>query len=798
MDVVTHPGEPSNLFRVGWLFLVLLPAVALGQKPIRGRITDSTNGEPLQHATVYHAASGRGTTSSLDGFFQLFLAQPGDTLFFRYVGYETTVQVLSSDDFLRLLEIRLRPGTLMSEEIEVTATHDLRKDPGMSTYRIAPAQLEALPTFLGQRDILKSLHYLPGIQSGNEGTSGVYVRGGSSDQTLILLDGVPLYQAFHSAGFVSVFSSAILHSGSLYSGAFPARFGGRLSGILDLQLREGNKNKISGDVEAGVVSSELHLELPLKKINGAFLISGRKSNLVNSTQWIGLTNPALLPSTDFGDLLIKGSFSIKPQTKLSLTGFLSSDFLADEYKSSWVQTQTNPITYNEKSSYRVGWVNRFVNATVTTTFANGWYARFRSYAVSFRNESNEVLDVKKTQLGVTTPLYYTDASNSTGLSSFAGGLDVSKNVNENWLLEAGGVITNSRFITGNRSFYVSEEDSIDQQTNLSPSGPVSSLDSDVYISATQKKERFEAVYGFRFSTVSASGKTYFIPQPRFSMRYVVTEKVTAKASASVMMQGVHAAASANPGLTTEYWVPSSNGLRPQHGWIVAAGVVWVPSKNWDFSTEYYYRGMANVVEFKQGASFFLPDKTWYDQITQGTGQAHGIEFLIKKNSGKLRGSIAYTWSRSQRIFDDLNFGQPFLYKFDRTHNFSATSTYQVRKSVILSATYTLFSGYLLTLPDQLFYYSLRTPTQSRSASNETRYYPVRNNYRMPLYHRLDIAAVKNVQFRHVNARLRAGLYNAYSRENPVYALPGVRDGVPGMQMFNLFPVVPFVALGGSF
>ncbi len=729
---------------------------------ISGYITETGSGENLLGVSVYVPELKLGTTSNDYGFFSLTLPEGSHEVYISYIGYGTEIKKLElSKDTVWTVELTTSTESL--EEVIVTADEKVKesKVTQMSTVKINPSVIQDVPALLGEKDVLKTLQLLPGIQAGSEGSSGFFVRGGTPDQNLIVLDDAVVYNSNHLFGFFSVFNGDAIKSVEAFKGGFPARFGGRLSSVIKIDMKDGNKEKIAGKFNIGLISSSVLLEGPINKGKTSFIVSGRR------TYADILARPFIKAETDgegaggyyFADLNFKIHHIFSPKDKIYWSNYYGRDKFYGE---------TNEQNYEDK--VRLGWGN------ITSTLRwNHQYNNklFSNTSLIFSNYEFKVTgDFKETfQDGEVEESFF---RTSSGINDYTLKTDFDYFPNSKHSIKFGALATNHKF----KPQRILIKD--DFAGNVDATQELNSFEGAVYLEDDWKlTDKLRVSPGFRLSYFKQAVKQYINPEPRLALAYNYKPDLAFKASYTRMNQYIHLLSSSGIGLPTDLWVSSTDRVKPQTSQQFAIGVAKdFFDKDYSITVEGYYKTMDDVIAYKEGASFLaiedLEDgKTtnWEDNITSGQGWAYGGEILLRKQTGKLTGWLGYTIAWSERQFDELNLGKKFFDRYDRRHDISLVSIYKPHDRITLSATWVFATGNNYTLPNLQ---RLDTPdgfpiqNSSNFFDGATQQFSTqRNNFRGESSHRLDLG----VQF---HKKLKKGrertwgfsLYNSYARQNP--------------------------------
>lgn len=742
---------------------------------LSGYIRDSENGENLIGATVLDRTSLKGTVSNTFGFYSLTLPAGDVKLKVSFVGYQPREMDLDLTENLQLNFDLVSGSTL--DEVVITAEEDFELSPQMSTIDVPIEQIKSMPVLMGEADVLKSLQLLPGIQGGTEGSSGIYVRGGGPDQNLILLDGVPVYNASHLFGFFSVFNPDAINKVNVVKGGFPARYGGRLSSVIDISMKEGNNQKFSGEGSIGLIASKLTLEGPIgKNEKTSFIVSGRRTYIDL------LTRPIIKASTDgestggyfFYDFNAKINHRLSENDRLYLSFYNGKDkgFARSEYE----------YGLRSKEEFGLGWGNtisalRWNHVFSPKLFANltGTYSKykFRVFADYEEGEDREAIE------------YY------SGIDDFSLKFDMDYLPSPEHNIKFGLAATHHQFNPGILGYEATSEGV--QDTTIG-NGKTSAIELYGYVEDDiQFSPKLRSNAGLHYSTFFVNGAFYHSLQPRFSMRYLLSSSLSVKASYATMHQYIHLLTNGGLGLPTDLWVPATDKIRPQSSWQAALGLAKT-FQGFEVSTELYYKEIEGLIEYKEGASYFNLGSDWQDKVTSGNGTSYGAELLIQKKTGKLSGWLGYTLSWSNRQFDELNFGKKFPYKYDRRHDVSIVGSYKFSERFSLSSTWVYGTGSALSLP--ISTYASAPENQDNFdyyyESEQVEYYEGRNSFRMKAYHRLDIGLTWTKKKKWGERSWSLGAYNVYNRRNPFFIDEGHDNkGNKKLYQYSLFPALPY-------
>jgi hypothetical protein len=771
---------------------------SLEKYTISGYLKDSLTTESLIGATAYTSPGLSGTSTNAYGFYSLTLPAGEVNLTYSHVGY-TPKHVSFTLRKDTVINTGLS-GTVHLGEVEITAsrTDRIQEHTQMSAVRVPMIQLKAIPAFLGEVDILKALQLMPGIQSGGEGSSGLYVRGGGPDQNLILLDGVPVYNASHLFGFFSVFNTDAINNVELLKGGFPARYGGRISSVIDINMKEGNMQKFHGEGAVGIVSAKMTFEGPVWKDRTSFIVSARRTYIdLLAAPFIAKANQQeggldIRGGYYFYDMTAKINHRFSPKDRVYLSAYMGSDRfyvnmneeyefydLHDSYSGTTSSTANKSgLTWgNMTAAFR--WNHIFTNKLFGNTTLT--YSRYRMDIYMKRWETERVDRIAETK--------YYGVDYQSGITDWSGRLAFDYLPSPDHYIRFGSNLT----------YHIFNPGAIGAESELIPvrfgGDKIHSYEYSVYAEDDVRlTSRLKANIGIHWSAFNVRGGFYNMWQPRISARYLLTSELSAKVSYSRMAQYVHLLTNSNLGLPTDLWVPATDLLDPQTSGQVAAGLAHNFREAYELSIEGYYKTMDRVIEYKEGASVFDVHSKWEDKIIQGEGRSYGMEMFAQKKTGSFTGWVGYTLSWSDRQFEALNRGQRFNYKYDRRHDISIVMMKKFGKKIELSGTWVFGSGNCITVPVGIFDASNPFAVQSQYDMLQ---YGERNGYRMVPYHRLDLSISFVRQKRWGERRWVIGVFNAYNRKNPYYIDIEEKDRYAGRTIqyvqYSLFPVIPSVS-----
>lgn len=766
---------------------------------ISGYVTDAESGEALISASIYDTKSMKGAISNTYGFYSLTLPAGEVDLTFSFVGYKTITKKidLNSD---KSINFSGEISNILSEvKIIDKKNEDIINSTQMSINKLPITEIKKLPVLLGEVDIIKIIQLLPGVQSGSEGSSGLYVRGGAPDQNLILLDGVPVYNANHLFGFFSVFNADAVSSVSLVKGGYPARYGGRLSSVLDIKMKEGNQKKIKGEGAIGLIASKLTVEGPIVKDKTSFIISGRRTyiDILSLPLQKAVPNNTSTGGYYFYDLNAKINHKFSNKSRLYLSTYLGND---RAYLKSDEKYIDSGYEYEQKGKFNLQWGNitsalrwnyqlnnkLFSNTTLT-------YSKYKF------NVGEEFSESRSQNNNTTETLYSFDYI--SGIDDVAGNIDFDYIPNPYNSIKFGFGDIYHTFNPGINVLNSSTNDTTNIDTSFG-NNPIYAHELFAYIQDDVRLgARLKANIGIRYSGFYVKNTFYDSFEPRLSLRYLINEDLSIKASYTQMKQYILLLTNSGIGLPTDLWLPVTDKIKPMNATQYALGTAYKLKPDLEITIEGFYKEMFNLIEYKEGASFFDSNTDWQDKIEEGKGWAYGGEFLIEKKKGKVTGWIGYTLSWSLRQFDNISFGNIYPYRYDRRHDISIVLMYKINDKIDIGITWVYGTGNAVTLAVEKYpsFFDINDYGDNLTSYQTIEHYDDRNGYRMPAYHRLDVGINFNKDTKWGHSTWSFGLYNAYNRKNPFYLAFGYdNNNNRVLKQYSLFPIIPSIRYSFSF
>lgn len=784
-----------------WVVVMLATNVQAG-KIISGYLQDSTNGEKLIGAYIRVDETDLVTTSNNFGFFSIELNSDFESvrLLISHTGFEGKELKVRAADPMPLV-IQLDPiKVFRAAVVKDRKQEKVVNTSQMSAHNLSMADVKMMPKFFGETDIIKAIQLYPGIKGGPEGSSGLYVRGGGADQNLILLDGVPVYNASHLFGFFSVFNTDAISNVQVLKGGFPARYGGRLSSVLDIALKDGNMRKYNVEGSIGALASKLAIEGPIKKDKASFIICGRRTYvdfLTKPLMRLVTGDQSLNQGYYFSDLNAKVNWKINKTNRVYLSYYGGNDKFYNKMKPYSYLYDGSTIT--ESSENNTQWGNRILALRWNKSFSNSLFLNTQINYTQYKFQINNIYSTNS----VTDTGDY-EQYNKSGFQSSVRDITIKSEAEQQigkHFYRAGITSVLHRFEPGKSVIEYRETGQRSVDTSFG-SATVNSLETALYAEDDMNvSKKFKLNYGLHLNLYNYNKYFKASVQPRVAARYLIRKDLSVKASYSRMNQNIHLLTNNSLGLPNDLWVPATDKVKPMISNQVAMGIAKSFRRDVEFTFETYYKDMRNVIEYKEGASYLGYNSSWEEKVLAGKGTAYGFEFLLQKKAGNLTGWIGYTLSWSQRQINGINNDQKFFYKYDSRHDISFVLNYKENEKWDYGLVWVFRTGNAITMPVGNY------PGQSManynggfnpSASN-VYVYNGRNNFRFADYHRLDLSVTRHYKKSWGMIDLNFSIYNAYSRINPFYYKIGY-DGRGNKQIkrVGLFPFLPSMNIAFKF
>ena len=753
-------------------------------KSVFGYVYDKNTGDVLVGASIIDKAKNNGAVSDNNGFFHISTSELESREYeISFIGYESLKFIMKPED--KPFLINLRSQNIDLDEVTVVA--NIHRNDIMGKLNIPVNKIREIPMLSGETDIIRAFQLLPGIQSGDEGSSSLLVRGGSHDQNLFLMDNTPLYYVNHLGGFTSVFDFDAINDVSIYKGGFPAQFGGRLSSIMNIGLKNGNKYETKKSLSVGLLSTKFFMEGPLKNNKTTYLFSTRICNAGLILQAVNLLkNDGYKDGYNFYDFTGKISHQIDDKNILYLSLYGGLDALSTKIKSN------RDISTSGKDSHK--WGNAMTNVR--------WYHQYNprlisntivAYSRFFNNNSSN------SEHNVDDNTVKSNSVNKSLINDVIAKTDFSYYLKDNQQLKFGADLTLHTFSPFSSGY---EYSSSIEKTDTLISTKVNAVNADFYLSGNfNLLDKFNVQPGFRFSSWISNDKSYFYPEPRFLLSYKVDRNMKLSASYSHMLQYVHLLTNQSNTIPDDLWIPTTQKLSPERSNQYSVGMEYRLPLNTLFNVEAFYKSIDNIVEYEESL-FSNKRANWQDGITSGgKGKSKGVEFLLKKEGGIFDGWISYTLSKTTRQFDNINNGKEYPFKFDHRHDLNVVCNFHLNKKMTISSVWVFNGGNNITMPVEKYYIYTPEPYDPIGVYNPTTdeygyylkkemkmfNYNGKNGYRTPAYHRLDIGLTYE---KSPSSSWYFGLYNAYNRLNAYYYYCS-DDGT--WKKYSLFPIIPSVS-----
>ncbi|MEE9373008.1 MAG: TonB-dependent receptor [Saprospiraceae bacterium] len=775
---------------VNILFVIILLYVdnvaAQNKVTVSGYISDLASGETLIGANIYVIELQKGSSANVYGFYSLSLPPGSYTLQYSYLGFITQeVKIDLKSNIKHDIELVAVASQLAEVVINSEAPNSNVSTNEMSVNKLDISTIQKMPSLLGEVEILRSIQLLPGVSSVGEGASGFNVRGGSIDQNLVLLDEAPVYNSSHLFGFFSVFNPDAVKDVKLYKGGIPARYGGRLSSILDVRMKEGNKKKLALKGGIGAIFSRLSVEAPLIKDKASFIVAGRRSYIDILAQPF-LNEDIKGSALNFYDLTFKTNYNINEKNTIFVSAYLGRDNFSfgDEAGFNWGNATTT-LRWNHLFSDKL-----FFNLTA-------YYSDY-DYQINFGSESNNKFNwdasIKNYSIepeftlfltpgnlirfGILGIIYEFEPANAVGISE---GETTDLTLPKKYAIESSIFIENEIDLGDRISLNYGLRYSMFNYTGKGRSFE--------FVDALAGERR--PVSSFREHNQWESIATYSNLEPRLSLKYQLNDQQSFKLSYNKMSQYIHLISNTTAATPVDIWTPSTNNIKPQTAHQVAIGYFQnFKDDKYEMSTELYYKKMNNLVDYIDGADLLINELLEGD-LLEGRGRAYGIELMFRKTEGRFSGWVSYTLARTERQVAGINNDKWYASRFDQLHNLSLTAFYDISKRLSISANFALISGTPTTFPTTRF--------EQQGYIIPDNAFGVRNNVRIPSYHRLDLSATlqgkKNDQ-RRWQSEWVFSIYNVYSKRNPFSIFTrlgenGVTEAVRLSVVGNFIPSVSY-------
>ena len=777
--------------------LFLFAHSASAQYKLYGFVNDSKTGESMIGTVVWCLGTEQNTVTNNFGYYSLSVTAGTHKILFTYPGHapdtlEVSVYKTQQKD-ISLIKLKDLATALVLEQANKKR---LRSASQPSSQDLSTNKVEKLPLLLGEVDVIKAAQLLPGIKNGTEGSSGFYVRGGGRDQNLVLLDGVPVYNQNHLFGFFSVFNNQSVNDLQLYKGSFPARFGGRLSSVLDVTLKEGNNQKIKGSASMGPIMARLNIDGPLSADKRTtFSLSGRRSYidlLVNPIiNILNTEDVSLNLDLFFYDFNAKVSHKIDDKRRLYLSYYQTKDVfgLATTFNDSLAGALRDL-----ESSVGINWLGNTALARYTKVQENGGFA---NYSMSYtRYKLRNFVNLKATTVNDTLSTSWVfNQQFESQLSDINLSAEFDYKPSPMHHIRYGATSTFHLFKPAEQTLDV-RFGGLTTDTIYGSQQNLNTIENALFIEdVLQVNKGTKVNVGFRLMHYGTEGKQYLFPEPRLALNEEIDSNWIFRMSYSLTNQPIHLLANSNTGLPLDIWAPSTANIRPQSGHQFSLGFNGNLGKGYTFIGEIYYRWLRNAVDYAPGSNFTDVQRSWEDKVLQGNGENYGLELFLQKQLGSFTGWASYTLSYANRQINGINEGREYAFRYDQRHNFSTAWNYEFRPRQSFGFTGVFGTGFPLTLPIGQYYDLNGTPVLE---------YGEKNNFRMDNFFRIDlnyVVHVKKLKLRWADdVWFNISLYNATAYANPFTYNVVNNDGSNGVSITktSIFRFIPSFSYNISF
>ncbi len=775
-----------------WLHLAIISIAVFSQTTynVSGKVL-ADDLKPLVKAGVYVSHFSTRVFTDSTGSFKLQVKPGLNEISFSYTGYYSqNIKVYIDKD--TLIEVQLKSEVQLSE---VVITDDRKLKTALynadGSITLKTEDFYAQPAMLGENDPVRSIQMQSGIQSGNEGLGGLLIHGGGPDESLVLMDGVPVFNISHLYSFISVFNADAIDKVDIYKDSYPARFGGRLSSVMDVETNAGNNDHLKASISIGLIISRFHLDGPIGKnhkttfslsMRGCYagLISLPVSEKHYKSQ--GLTGRL---AYYFQDSNLKLLHRFNDKDKIALSFFSNNDFYLIDRGS-----EDSYSSYSHINSYfqQANWANYVSSVAWTHDFSKKWkwqnsfsFSNYSSTYIQWFHDSYIEANLNNNSV------YYTDRNITSYLRNLSYKSDIDFLPDGLQSFKAGALLTYIDVGVGNGKALITQGYVTDLIRNEIPlkGDNTKALEASAYIEdEIRPTEQWLINCGFHARSYTVSNKTFFTFLPRLNIVFTPVKKISIFASVSGTSQNLHFLIPNSTNVLATYWVPAKDNAPPETGWNYVMGIKHKLPLNFEWGANGFYRSMKNLVDYKDGVDYSFSTVKWEQQVySGGIGRAYGLEMYVARSYGKITGSIAYTLAWSDREFTGLNYGAWFPYAFDRRHDFAAQLNYVISKHFEVGAAWIYGSGNMVTLPEQRY----NNTSYNSYGNTYITAYTSKNAYRLPSYQHLDISFTYRKQIKHTEHVFNFSVYNVYNHYN-IFEIYSVSQNE--MKQLSLFPVLP--------
>lgn len=744
------------------VFFLLVSSLLIAQKTtanLSGKVFDKKTGEVLIGATVYDEVSKAGTITNAQGFYSLRFSSNSARISVSFLGYGN--ESFYSDSFSVIKNFYLSPSDNQLEEVVVTGNVTKNvNNAQVSSFKIRKSELLAMPSLASESDLNLSLQLTPGVSFAGDGNSNLYVRGGGHDQNLFLLDNMPLFHVSHFGGFFSTFNTDMINSATLYKGGFPARHGGRLSSVVDVNTYDGDLYQFNGKATVGLLFCKIGVNGPIIKEKVSYNVSIRK-NLLNYLDIISDANIDF----NFYDANIKLNAILSDKDKLSFSIYSGNDLFG-------LHEGDDSTSYSKS---RMNWGNLAASVRYNRIFSSTLFGNF--IVGHSKYHFNEYRLVKYNSWSEEERVYYENDYKSDISCEFAKA-HFEYNIRNNIRLFTGYEFNGYRFSPGN-AHIIQQYPGADDLDGIFGYSQSFSIENNLFGELIfDKIHGFSGNVGLRPSLLSITGKNFFSLQPRISLSYALLSNIQLKASFTQINQAFHVLTSTSSGFTSDYRIPVLDIVPPSVSDQFVVGVEYKPGNKYEFTAEVYTKFMNHLVMKKPGVRYTLDYDKWEKTIEPGgQGLSKGVELLARKVQGKFTGWVGFTWQKSSRRFTNINNGKPFPFDYDRTFEWDCYSQYSVSNKINIGVTWTYATGIPANIPEWRF---------SDIKNNIVFLYNDYNGSRQKAYHRFDIS----LNIKGERGDWNFSVINVYNRRNTYYYEVVIKNNQPELREVSLYSILP--------
>ncbi len=800
-----------RLLRILFLLALVNPAMLYAQQSftLSGKVYTGDSIVARGAGITVDEAADVYTDSA--GNFRLQLPGGKHDVRFALKGYNSqAIQLVLTKD--TMIDIQLSDGSIAIHTVEIFYLKPPSEHREDGNIQLSSASIKKLPQFFGENDPMRAVQMQGGVQSGGEGSRGIFIRGGSPDQNLVLLDGAPVYNAAHIYGFISVFNGDAINKLTIYKDKYPSRFGGRLCSVLDIATNSGNKEKIKGSVSIGLATARFNVNGPIGggklttfDLSARVCFAGLFSASITKMQFRKSGYDGALKYY-FGDVNAKVAHRISAITTIEATFFTSNDYYSFNREARQEETGFRQKTFSAQNIY---WANYTGSIALMHTINGRWGMKHHVSYSNYHINNMDWQEIQQYYNQSAEPQYYSDneSKRSSYINDISYTADFTCNIRKQ-KISVGGGVTGILFEAGRGTFKLDNNSSGELNYRLT-GDKVNSIAAFVYAEEEYRPSRpWVLTAGLHGRTYTVQGKTFLSLLPRAHVQFNPIGGLYLRAGAAGLSQNLHMLAVNSTTIINDYWVPATAKAKPETGWNMNGGIMQKLPLGFEWSMDGFYRIMSNVIEYKEGTAGVAVFKPWESQIeTGGKGRSYGAEFYMGRTTGKLTGSAAYTLAWSNRQFPGLNSGAVYPYKYDRRHNIATQLNYIINKHFELGATWVYGSGTRFTLPVQS-YHSFGTLNdidddllngRPVSIPNDLIIlFSKRNEARLPAYHHLDVSFTYRKQVKNLMHQFNLSIYNVYNNFNVFMVYSDTKGHADGsvtlsLKKISLFPVLPSVS-----